>query len=225
VGELRKLGVSISATAVRGILRRHGLGPAPRRSGPRRTEFIRSQAKTMLATDLFHVDTVFGQRFYGLFVIEIQRRVVHLLGVTANPNGPWMVQMARNLVFDLHEAKLSIRFFVRDRDTKFNAAFDNVLGSEGIETIRTPVRAPRANAYAERWIETLRAECLDHQLIVPAGQLKRVLAEYVRHYNRARPHRGLGLAVPEPTVTGPVLGRIERHDVLGGLIHKYRRAA
>ena len=179
----------------------------------------------MLATDFFHVDTVLGQRFYGLFVIEIQSRVVHLLGVTANPHGPWMAQMARNLVFDLHEANLSIRFFVRDRDRKFTAAFDEVLRSEGIETVRRPVRAPRANAYAERWIETLRAECLDHLLIISARQLERVLAEYVGHYNRARPHRGLGLPVPEPTVSGSGLGRIERHDLLGGLIHEYRRAA
>ena len=133
--------------------------------------------------------------------------------------------MARNLVFELREANLSIRFFVRDRDTTFTGAFDNVLGSEGIETLRTPVRAPRANAYAERWIETLRAECLDHLLIVSTGQLERVLAEYVRHYNRARPHRGLGLAVPEPAVPGPGVGVIERHDVLGGLIHDYRRAS
>jgi hypothetical protein len=110
----------------------------------------------MLATDLFHIDPVLGQRFYGLFVIEIENWVVHLLGVTANPNRPWMAQMARNLVFDLHEANLSVRFLIRDRDTTFTAAFDNVLGGEGIETVRTPGRAPRANAYAERWIETSR---------------------------------------------------------------------
>ena len=198
VGEMRKLGVVVSAAAVRDVLRRHGLGPAPRRSGPSWSEFLRAQAKSMLATDFFHVDTVLGQRFYGLFVIEIDTRVVHLLGVTTHPNGPWMAQMARNLVFNLHDAARKVRFFVRDRDAKFTAAFDEVLRSEGIATIRTPVRAPRANAYAERWIESLRAECLDHLLIVSHRQLDRVLAAYVDHYNRARPHRGLRLEFPSP---------------------------
>ena len=225
VGEMRKLGVVVSATAVRGVLRRHGLGPAPRRPGPSWSDFIRAQAKSILATDFFHVDTVLGQRFYGLFVIEIDTRVVHLLGVTTHPNGLWMAQMARNLVFNLHDAARKVRFFVRDRDAKFTAAFDEVLRSEGIATIRTPVRAPRANAYAERWIESLRAESLDHLLIVSHRQLEGVLTAYIDHYNGARPHRGLRLEVPGPTLTPPPVGRIERHDILGGLIHEYRRAA
>lgn len=225
VGEMRKLGAVVSASAVRGVLRRHGLGPAPRRSGPSWSDFIRAQAKSILATDFFHVDTVFGQRFYGLFVIEVDTRVVHILGVTTNPNGLWMTQMARNLVFDLHDSARRVRFFVRDRDAKFTKAFDDVMRTEGIATIRTPVRAPRANAYAERWIESLRAECLDHLLIVSHRQLERALHAYIDHYNGARPHRGLGLEVPEPTITPPPVGRIERHDILGGLIHEYRRAA
>jgi len=148
VGELRKLGVVVSATSVRNVLRRHGLSPAPRRDGPTWSEFLRTQAQSMLATDFFHVDTVGGRRFYALFVIELDRRVVRLLGVTTNPNGRWVTQMARNLVFDLSEAKLTIRFLIRDRDTKFTAAFDEVLRTEGIETIRTPVRAPRAKGLA-----------------------------------------------------------------------------
>jgi len=225
VGEMRKLGVAVSATAVRRVLRRHGLGPAPRRSGPSWSDFIRVQAKTILATDFFHVDTVFGQRFYGLFVIELDTRVVRLLGVTTHPNGLWMAQMTRNLVFNLHDAPRKVRFFVRDRDAKFTAVFDEVLRSEGITTIRTPVRAPRANAYAERWIESLRAECLDHMLIVSHRQLERVLTSYIDHYNRARPHRSLRLEVPEPAITPPLAGRIKRHDILCGLIHEYRRAA
>jgi len=224
VGELRKLEVPVLATSVRGILRRHGMGPAPQRSGPMWTEFIRSQATTMLSTDFFHVDTVLGQRLYGLFVIELESRVMHFLGVTANPNGSWMAQIARNLVFDLHQAQLDIRFLVRDRDTKFTAAFDQVLLTEGIRTIRTPVRAPRANAYAERWIETRRAECLDHLLIVSSGQLERVLRHCVGHYDRARPHRGLELAVPRPRASDTGTGPIKRRDVLGGLC-EYARAA
>jgi len=225
VGEMKKLGVVVSATAVRRVLRQHGLGPAPRRSGPSWSEFIQSQAKSMLATDFFHVDTVFGQRFYGLFVIEVGTRAVRLLGVRTNPNAVWMAQMGRNLVFDLHEANRQVRFFVRDRDTKFTAAFDEILRTESITTIRTPVQAPRANAYAERWIESLRAECLDYLLIVTQVQAERVLRAYVAHYNRGRPHRGLSLEVPKPSFTGPPVGRVERHDVLGGLIHEYRRAA
>lgn len=135
VGELHKLGVSVSASSVRNVLCRHGLAPAPRREGPTWSEFLRSQARSMLATDYFHVDTVAGQRYYGLFVIEIERRVVQLLGVTTNPNGPWVTQMARNLAWELQEAKCTTRFLIRDRDTKFTAAFDEVLRSEGIDTI------------------------------------------------------------------------------------------
>lgn len=224
-GELAKLGVVISATSVRNVLHRHGLSPAPRREGPTWSEFLRAQAESMLATDFFHVDTVGGRRFYALFVIEIDRRVVHLLGITTNPNGVWVTQMARNLVFELTEAKRTIRFLIRDRDTKFTAAFDEVLRTEGIETIRTPVRAPRANAYAERWVGTVRRECLDHLLIFSQHQRKRTLRTYVEHYNVARPHRGIGLATPRPTVPGDPSVRIERNDVLGGLIHEYQRAA
>jgi putative transposase len=225
VGELRKLGVTVSATSVRNVLRRHGLRPAPRREGPTWSEFLRSQAQSMLATDFFHVDAVNGQRHYALFVIEIERRVVHLLGVTTNPNGRWVTQLARNLVCDLQEAKRSITFLVRDRDAKFTATFDEVLRSEGIETIRTPVRAPRANAFAERWVETVRAECLDHLLIFSHGQLQHVLHTYVEHYNAARPHRGIGLGTPRRIVRGNPVGHVTRRDVLGGLIHEYRRAA
>ncbi len=158
MGELRKLGVMVSATSVRKVLRHHGLLPAPRREESTWSEFLGSQAQSMLATDFFHIDAVNGRRYYALFVIEINRRVVHFLGVTTNPNGQWVTQMARNLVWDLEEANRAIRFLIRDRDTKFTAAFDEVLRFAGIETIRTPVRAPRANAFAERWVETVRTE-------------------------------------------------------------------
>ena len=225
VGELRKLGTGVSATAVRGVLRHHRLGPAPRRAGPSWAEFLRAQATSMLATDFFHVDTVLGQRFYGLFVVEVGNRVVHLLGSTTNPDASWTAQVARNLVFELQEAGCRPRFMVRDRDSKFTAAFDQILRTEGIRTVRTPVRAPRANCYAERWVETIRAECLDHLLVFSHHQLDRVLRAYVEHYNRARPHRGLELEVPEGAVTELSIGWVERHDVLGGLVHEYRRAA
>ena len=207
------------------VRHRHGLPPAPRGEGPTWSDFLRSQAHRVLATDFFHVDAVDGQRYYALFVIEIERRVVHLLGVTTTPNGQWVTQMARKLAWDLQEAKRTIGFLIRDRDTKFTAAFDEVLRAEGIETVRTPVRAPRANAFAERWVETVRAEYLDHLMIFSHHQLNHVLHVYVDHYDPARPHRGIGLEAPRTTVPGDPLGNVERRDVLGGFIHEYRRAA
>ena len=140
-----------------------------------------------MATDFFTVDTVLLRRYYVLFVIELERRVVHLLGVTANPNGPWVTQVARNLCADLEYTGRRVRFLIRDRDTKFTANFDNVFASIGAETILTPVRSPKANAFAERWVRTAREDCLDHLLVVSRRHLERILDEYVAHYNRARP--------------------------------------
>ena len=226
VGELKKLGVTVSKTSVATVLRRHGLPPAPRREGPTWSEFLSAQAKGIVATDFFHVDTVLLRRYYVLFVIELERRVVHVLGVTTNPNGPWVTQVARNFAADLEDAGRRFRFLIRDRDTKFTASFDAVFASIGIETIRTPVRSPRANAYAERFVRTVRQECLDHLLVVSRRHLESVLDEYVRHYNQARPHRGLQLAQPIPhPVSAPDGGAITRRDVLGGIVHEYDRAA
>ena len=196
VGELKRIGVSVSKTSVAAVLRRHGLPPAPRRAGPTWSEFLSAQAKGIVATDFFHVDTVFLRRYYVLFVIELERRVVHVLGATTNPNDPWVTQVARNFTADLEEAGRRFRFLIRDRDTKFTASFDEVFTSIGVETIRTPVRSPRANAYAERFVRTVRTECLDHLLVVSWRHLESVLDEYVRHYNEARPHRGLQLSQP-----------------------------
>ncbi len=158
-------------------------------------------------------------------MIEVERRVVHVLGVTANPTGAWVAQSARNFAAALEESGRRFRFLVRDRDTKYVASFDAVLRSIGTQTICTPVRAPRANAYAERWVRTVRADCLDHLLIISRRHLERVLTEYTRHYNKARPHRSLNLDAPvsfgEPSRTGAV----RRTDVLGGIVHEYERAA
>ena len=142
VGELKKLGVTVSNTSVATVLRRHGLPPAPRRAGPTWSEFLSAQAKGIVATDFFHVDTVLLRRYYVLFVIELERRVVHVLGATTNPNGPWVTQVARNFAADLEEAGRRIRFLIRDRDTKFTVSFDEVFASIGVETIRIPVRSP-----------------------------------------------------------------------------------
>jgi len=226
-GELLKLGVRISATTVRTILLRAGLDPAPRRAGPTWTEFLRSQAAGILATDFFTVETVGLKTLYVLFFIELSTRRVHVAGVTANPDSAWVTQQARNLAVE--ERLSGVRFLLRDRDAKFCGPFDAVLRAEGVRVIRTPIRAPRANAFAERFVRTVRQECLDHLLIYGRRHLERVLRAYVAHYDEERPHRGLRLAVPAgartPQVWRTTRTPVERRDVLGGLIHEYRRAA
>ena len=225
VGELRKLGVAVSKTTVATVLRRNGLPPAPRRVGPSWSEFLRAQAKGILATDFFTIDSVILRRYYVLFVIEVERRVVHVLGVTANPTDVWVTQSARNFAAALDDGGGRFRFLVRDRDTKFVASFDAVLASVGIETVCAPLRAPRANAFAERWVRTVRDDCLDHLLIISRRHLECALTEYARHYDKARPHRSLELDAPvsfgEPNCSGVAC----RNDVLGGIAHEYERAA
>jgi putative transposase len=224
-GELRKLGLRVSPSTVRRILLANRLGPAPRRSGPSWREFLRQQAASMLACDFFTVETISLRRFYVLFFIELESRRVHLAGCTTNPNGAWVTQQARNLSFThLFER---MRFLVHDRDSKFAAAFDEVFRSEGIQVIQTPIRAPQANAYAERFVRTVRAECLDWLLILGRRHLETVLRVYIAHYNRERPHRGLALLPPDSkNADQAASGReIKRRDRLGGLIHEYHRAA
>jgi putative transposase len=230
VGECRKLGIRISATSVRRILRRHRLGPAPRRSGPGWTAFLRAQATGLLACDFFTVETVGLARLYVLFVVELDRRRVYLAGITAHPTGEWVTQAARNLVMGLGDEVDRLRFLIRDRDAKFTAAFDTVFAAAGIQTVRIPPRAPQANAYAERWVRTVRTECLDWTLIWNRRHLHRVLVHYLEHYNTGRPHRGLDLQTPVPATHAtvarlPVSGHVHRVDILDGLIHEYRRAA
>jgi putative transposase len=178
--------------------------------------------------DFFTVDTVLLRRLYVLFAIEVATRRVHVLGVTPHPVGEWVVQQARNLVMGIGEDVAGLRFLVRDRDTKFTTAFDTVFAAEGIEVLRTPVRAPRANAYAERWVGTVRREVLDRMLIFGCGQLRLVLAEFVHHYNVHRPHRSLGQTPPlgpgESAVVVPA-GRVVRRDRLGGLLREYAQVA
>jgi transposase InsO family protein len=183
-----------------------------------------------LACDFFTVETVGLTRLYVLFFVELDRRRVHVAGVTAHPTGAWVTQAARNLLMDLDEHVGRFRFLVRDRDTKFTSAFDAVFTAAGVETLRIPPRAPRANAFAERWVRTVRTEGLDWTLIWSRRQLQRVLSSYLEHYNRARPHRGIDLEVPmgapvATVTTLPVAARVDRVDVLGGLIHEYHHAA
>jgi transposase InsO family protein len=207
------------------VLRRHKLPPAPRRGGPSWQQFLRSQAKGILACDFFTIDTVFFRRFYVLFVIELHTRIVHVLGVTANPDDDWVTQVARNFTAELEENGRHFEYLVRDRDTKFTKRFDEVMASAGIKKILTPVRAPRANAFAERWVGTARRECFDNVIVVSRAHVEAVLREYVEHYNEARPHRGLALAQPVTRPEPRATGKVVRRDVLGGIIHEYERAA
>ncbi len=226
-GELAGLGYQAGEGTIRRILTAAGLGPAPRRTSPTWRQFLTAQASGILACDFLHVDTVLLQRLYVLFVMEVQTRAVHILGVTAHPTGAWTAQQARNLLIDLGERASGFRFVIRDRDSKFTTAFDGVFVGNGTRVIRTPVRSPRANAFAERVVGTLRRECLDHVLILGERHLREVLAEYAWHYNGHRPHQALRQEAPlcQPGRVVDITARIERRSIVGGLISEYRRAA
>jgi hypothetical protein len=223
-GELVGLGIALAPSTIWAILRRHGIEPAPRRAELSWSQFLRAQASAVIACDFLTVDTVWLRRLYVLFFIELANRRVHFGGVTANPNERWVTQQARNLVLTLAEQERPVRFLVRDRDSKFTRGFDEVFRSEGIRVIRTPVRAPEAKAHAERWVGSLRRECLDRLLILGRRQLERVVRAYIRHHNEHRPLRSLEqrppLAKPPPTAQLPPT-QIGRRDRLGGLIHEY----
>jgi len=238
-GELIKLGVRLAGSTTARILKDHGLGPAPRRTGPTWRAFLRAQATGIVATDFFIVDTLLLKRLYVLFLIELGRRRVWITGVTAHPDAAWVTQQARNVTGDLEDQGVDVKFLLRDRDTKYVKGFDTVFSSGGAQVLRTPFRTPNANAHAERFVRTVRSECLDHLLIVNARHLERVLRSYALHYNSHRPHQGLDQESPATrpcalTLTPqPWLDWVTRHrrrpvrrrDRLGGLIHEYALAA
>jgi putative transposase len=228
-GELRPLGITAAPSTVWAILKEAGIDPAPRRTGVTWAAFLRSHAQSILACDFFTVETALLKRLYVLFFIELQSRRVHLSGVTANPTAAWSTQQARNLAMALGEGGERFRFLIHDRDTKFSSSFDEVFHTEGLRVIRTPILAPQANAIAERFVGTVRRECLDRMLTLSRRHLEATLRVYTNHYNGHRPHRALGMEAPTPrrrfhTVsTDPP--SVERHDLLGGLIHEYEIAA
>ena len=233
-GELVGLGVKLAASTVWSILKEAGIEPAPKRLEPSWAEFLRAQAASILECDFLTVDTLFLKRFYVLFFIELATRRVHVAGITTNPDGRWVSQQARNLLMQLDDDGLRPRFLVRDRDSKFTRDFDEVFRSGGLRGNTAPVRAPKARAHAERWVGSVRRECLDRLLILGRRHLRHVLAEYLVHYNEHRPHRALAQRPPtsalslsdeQPVAEVISLNRVDRRDSLGGLIHEYQLAA
>ena len=231
VGELRKLSINVSATLVRSVLAEAGIPPAPQRDRHTWRTFLRQQGDSILACDFLTVDTIWLRRLYVLVFLSMGSRRVEYLACTSNPDTAWMLQQAPNLLMNLDDRGRQVRFLLHDRDAKFSAAFDAVFAGEGIRIVRTPVRAPNANAHVERWVGSVRRECLDRLLIVGRRQLEHVLRVYVRHYNCGRPHRALALQPPIPTAVAPARGDppaaltgVHRRDLLGGLIHEYELA-
>jgi putative transposase len=231
VGELKGIGFVVSATAVRNWLRGAGLGPVGTRGGVTWREFVRTHRQQLLAVDFFTVETIWLQRLYVLFFIELGNRRVHLAGCTPTPTAAWVAQQARQLTWTLADRPDPLRFLIRDRDQKFTKSFDEVFRWEGIEIVRTPYRAPQANGVAERFVRTIRTECLDWLLILNQEHLEGAAATFVHHYNTHRPHRRLDLRPPLPRASAgtPAVdlsdGRIQRRDRLGGLVHEYVVAA
>ena len=230
-GELTTMGIAIAPSSIWAVLKRHGIEPSPRRSGPTWADCLSAQAKGLMACDFFHVDTVLLRRLDVLVFIHHGTRLVRIAGVTAKPVADWVTQQARNLSMELADGANAIKFLIADHDTKFTSSFDAIFAADGIRVIRTPVRAPQANAICERVIGTMRRECLDRMLILGRRHLEAVLAEYVEHYNAHRPHRALGQRAPSTLDATPApiddidLAKLRRTDRLGGLIHEYRMVA
>jgi putative transposase len=223
-GELTQLGVHIAASTVWAILKNAGIDPAPGRSSDSWTTFLRTQAAGIVACDFFTVDTVLLRRYYVLFFIELHTRRVHLAGITTNPTGPWTTQAARNFSVRTNRA---IRFVIRDGASQFLTGFDDVFRSDDATIIRTPPYTPVANAYAERWVGTVRRELCDRTLIWNQRQFQQLLNDYVEHYNTHRPHRSLGQRAPNTAdVVAYRPGQpIRQHPTCNGLINQYRQAA
>ena len=222
-GELLKLGHRICVTSVRNVLKRCKVTPVSQRSNGSWRSFLGHYKDQILACDFFTIETIWLKTIYVLFFIELGTRRIYLAGCTTNPDLTWITQQARQVVWNLKDDSRDMAFLIHDNDTKFTSSYDNLFSSEGIEVLHTPYRAPRANAFAERWVRSVREECLDHILVLDENHLRRVLREYGEYYNHARPHQGIGQHFP---VSGPersIKGPIRRRDILGGVIHDYYR--
>ncbi len=224
-GEIRRLGHRIAASTVWKILREAGREPTPNRTGPSWSEFIASQAHALVATDFFCVGTVTLRRFHVLFFIEVDTRRVHLAGITTNPTGAWTTQAARNLLMGYDKA---VRFVIRDGAGQYTRSFDHVFAAIGGTVITIPPGAPRSNAFAERWVRTVRHELLDRTLIWNQRQLRRLLDEFIEHHNEHRPHRSLNQRSPNDQADKPEFEPatpIHRATTCAGLLNEYRPAA
>jgi transposase InsO family protein len=227
-GELLKLGFTLDPTAVKNVMKRHHLPPAPQRGVSSWRTFLSHCRHPMLACDFFTVETLWLKTIYVLFFIELNTRRVYLAGCTDHPDSAWVAQQARQLTWTLGEARGDaepLRFLIHDHDTKFGAAFDTVFATEGMEIVLTPCQTPQANAVAERWVRSVRQECLDPIVVLGQRHLRNVLIEYVDFYNRARPHQGIQQHTPLAQPARPPQGVIHRREVLGGLLHDYFRQA
>lgn len=226
-GELLKLGHPIDPITVRNVLRRHRVPPAPQRSygGLSWRRFLHHYRDQLIACDFFTVETLRLHTVYVLFFIEVGTRRVHLAGCSAHPTSTWFTQQARQITWKLQGRASPIRFLIHDRDTKFSTQFDTIFRSEQIDIIRTPVRAPNANAFAERWVRTIRQECLDHVLILNEAHLRRILTEYITFYNERRPHQGLEQQAPIPKLSLAPAESVRSHPILGGIVYDYYDSA
>jgi putative transposase len=228
--ELWRLGHRVAAASIRKVLRSHRIPPAPNRDdGPTWRAFLRAQAATILATDFFQIETVTLKRLYVSFVLELGTRRVHILGITEHPTAAWATQLARNFLTDAGERADRFRYLIRDRDSIFTDAFDAVFTAVNIEIKKSAPQCPKMNAFAERWVKTVRAECTDRMLIVGERHLRVVLERYAEHYNAGRSHQGHGLSLRAPLDDPDVIPfpahRITRTKILGGLINEYDTAA
>lgn len=231
-GELAALGLTVAASTVWEILKDAGIDPVPHRHRQTWTTFLRRQARAILAADFFETRTVTGARLYVFAVIEHAIRRVRVLGATTHPTATWTTQLARNLIMDLQDAGSRAKYLIRDRDSKYTAAFDAVFHTEGIAIVKTGIKVPRMNAIMERWVRSCRAELLDRTLIVNQAHLLHALREYEAFYNEHRPHRALRAAaplrpLPQRIVKPDRIDRLDirRHDRLGGILHEYQHAA
>jgi len=226
-GELLKLGHVVDSITVRNVLKRYRIPPAPQRArnGVTWQHFLSHYRHQLLACDFFTVETLRLKTIYVLFFIELGTRRVHVAGCTQHPTSAWVSQQARQLMWELQERTTPLRFLIHDRDAKFSSSFDAVFLSEHIEIIRTPFRAPNANAYAERWIRSVRQECLDQLFILNEAHLRQVLTDYVTFYNERRPHQGLVQHSPIPFPSASPAKHIRSHPILGGIFHDYYESA